>query len=63
MATDKYGELPPRPPLSVPFPLRLGDDFHLGGTEAVEEASQSAAPPAPAPARESPSERGLERGG
>jgi len=63
MPTDKYGDLPPRPPLSVPFPLQLGDEFHLGTAETVEQASKRNANSAPVPGREPKKHDGHERGG
>lgn len=38
MPTEKYGDMPPRTPLSVPFPLQLGNDYDLGPAEALPDA-------------------------
>lgn len=37
MSSFNFDEMPPRPPLSVPFPLELGDEFHLGSATSLNE--------------------------
>ncbi len=37
MNKNNHDEMPPRPPLSVPFPLQLGDEFHLGSATSFVE--------------------------
>lgn len=62
MLSDKYGELPARTPLSVPFPLQLGDEFHLGSAETVQEAAKQNAKTPPIPGRTPLKHDGHERG-
>lgn len=63
MPSDKYGDLPHRPPLSVPFPLHLGDEFHLGSAETLQDAANQKSKPVPVAGREPRKRDGHERVG